>query len=52
VVKGKVTRADQSPLFTKVILNTACEPKPMAMPQCEAVDLIPAAPATPAPAAP
>jgi hypothetical protein len=52
VMKGKVTRADQSPLFTKVILNTACEPKPMAMPQCEAVDLIPAAPATPAPAAP
>ena len=65
VVKGKVKRADQSALFTKVILNTACEPKPALVPQCSPVELTPtpassssapasasSAPAAPAPASP
>ncbi len=52
VVQGKVTRADKSALFSKVIINTACEPKPTLLPQCSPVELTPAAPASAAPTPP
>lgn len=52
VVKGRVTRPDQSALFSKVIINTACEPKSILMPQCTQADLVPAAPASSSAASP
>lgn len=49
VVQGKVKRPDGSAPFSKVILNTACEPKPPTQPSCVPAPASSASSAPPAP---